>query len=141
MSLLAILGVLSSAIFSGISLLSITLGEIIGERAGIVNLGLEGVLLVSASSGFAVTFVSGSPYLGVLIAMLVGGLMNMILGYLVINRQANQLASGLTLMFFGFGLSALIGKSYVGARIDGLPRIPLPGISNLPTLYLSLIHI
>ena len=80
MSLLALLGVFSSAIFSGISLLYITLGEIIDERAGIVNLGLEGVLLVSASSGFAVTFVSGSPYLGVLIAMLVGGLMNMILG-------------------------------------------------------------
>lgn len=138
MSLLAILGVFSSAIFSGISLLYITLGEIIDERAGIVNLGLEGVLLVSASSGFAVTFVSGSPYLGVLIAMLVGGLMNLILGYLVINRQANQLASGLTLMFFGFGLSALIGKPYVGARIEGLPRIPLPGISSLPTLYTSL---
>ena len=138
MSLLAILGVLSSAIFSGISLLYITLGEIIGERAGIVNLGLEGVLLVSASAGFAMTFVSGNPYLGVLVAMLVGGLMNMILGYLVINRQANQLASGLTLMFFGFGLSALIGKPYVGARIDGLPRIPLPGISDLPTLYTSL---
>lgn len=138
MSLLAILGVFSSAIFSGISLLYITLGEIIDERAGIVNLGLEGVLLVSASSGFAVTFLSGNPYLGVLVAMLVGGLMNMILGYLVINRQANQLASGLTLMFFGFGLSALIGKPYVGARIEGLPRIPLPGISNLPTLYTSL---
>jgi len=138
MSLLAILGVLSSAIFSGISLLYTTLGEIIDERAGIINLGLEGVLLVSASSGFAVTFVSGNPYLGVSVAMLVGGLMNMILGYLVINRQANQLASGLTLMFFGFGLSALIGKPYVGAKIDGLPRIPLPGISDLPTLYTSL---
>lgn len=138
MSLLAILGVLSSAIFSGISLLYTTLGEIIDERAGIVNLGLEGVLLISASAGFAVTYVSGNPYLGMLVAMLVGGLTNMILGYLVINRQANQLASGLALMFFGFGLSAVIGKPYVGAKIDGLPRIPLPGISGLPTLYTSL---
>ena len=58
--------------------------------------------------------------------MLVGGLMNMILGYLVINRKANQLASGLALMFFGFGLSALIGRPYVGAKINGLPRIPFP---------------
>jgi ABC-type uncharacterized transport system permease subunit len=138
MSLLSILGVLSSAIFSGTSLLYATLGEVIGQRSGIVNLGLEGVLLVSASSGFAVTSLSGNPYLGVLAAMLAGGLLNMILGYLVISRQANQLASGLTLMFFGFGLSALIGKPYVGAKIDGLPRILLPGLSDLPRLYTSL---
>jgi len=138
MSLLAILGVFSSAIFSGTSLLYATLGEIIDERSGIINLGLEGVLLVSASVGFAVTSVSGNPYFGVLAAMLAGGLMNMVLGYLVINREANQLASGLALMFFGFGLSALIGKPYVGVKIDGLPRIPLPGLSDLPTLYTSL---
>ena len=138
MSLLSILGVLSSAIFSGTSLLYATLGEVIDQRAGIVNLGLEGVLLVSASAGFAVTSVSGNPYLGVLVAMLAGGLLNMILGYLVISRQANQLASGLALMFFGFGLSALIGKPYVGAKIDGLPRILLPGLSDLPILYTSL---
>jgi simple sugar transport system permease protein len=138
MSLLSILGVLSSAIFSGTSLLYATLGEVIGQRSGIVNLGLEGVLLVSASAGFAVTSASGNPYLGTLVAMLAGGLSNMILGYLVINRHANQLASGLALMFFGFGLSALIGKPYVGAKIDGLPRILLPGLSGVPSLYTSL---
>ena len=138
MSILAILGVLSSAIFSGTSLLYATLGEIIGQRSGVINLGLEGTLLISASAGFAVTYLSGNPYLGMLVAMVVGGLTNMILGYLVIHRQANQLASGLALMFFGYGLSAMIGKPYVGAKIEGLPRIPLPGISNLPTLYTSL---
>jgi ABC-type uncharacterized transport system permease subunit len=138
MSLLSILGVLSSAVLSGTSLLYTTLGEIINERSGIVNLGLEGVLLISASSGFAVTAMTGSPYLGVLVAMLAGGLMNMIIAYLVINRQANQLASGLALMFFGFGLSALIGKPYVGARIQGLPRLLLPGLGSLPPLYTSL---
>ncbi len=138
MSLLSILGVLSSAIFSGISLLYTTLGEVIDERAGIVNLGLEGVLLVSASSGFAVTVLTQNPFLGVLVAVLVGGLMNMILGYLVIHRKANQLASGLALMFFGFGLSALIGKPYVGVKINPLPRIPLPGFGSLPKLYTSL---
>lgn len=138
MTLLSILGVLSSAIFSGISLLYTTLGEVIDERAGIVNLGLEGVLLVSASSGFAVTVWTQNPFLGVLAAVLVGGLMNMILGYLVIHRRANQLASGLALMFFGFGLSALIGKPYVGVKINPLPRIPLPGFGSLPRLYTSL---
>jgi simple sugar transport system permease protein len=138
MSLLSVLGVLSSAIFSGTSLLYTTLGEVIDERAGIVNLGLEGVLLVSASSGFAVTSMSGNPYLGILVAMLAGGLMNLILGYLVITRKANQLASGLALMFFGFGLSALVGKSFVGVKITSLPRFVLPGFASLPLRYSSL---
>jgi len=138
MTLLSILGVLSSAVFSGTSLLYVTLGEVIGQRAGIVNLGSEGVLLVSASSGFAVTVVAGNPYLGMLVAVLVGGVMNMVLGYLVIHRQANQLASGLALMFFGFGLSALIGRPYVAAKITSLPRITLPGLAGLPRLYTSL---
>lgn len=138
MSLLSILGVLSSAIFAGTSLLYTTLGEVIHQRSGIVNLGLEGLLLVSASTGFAVTSVSGNPYLGVLAAMLAGGLFNMVFGYLVISRQANQLASGLAMMFFGFGLSALIGNAYVGDMINGLPRIMLPGLSDLPILWTSL---
>lgn len=138
MTLLSILGVISSAIFSGTSLLYTTLGEVIHERSGIVNLGLEGVLLVSASTGFAVTSLTGNPYLGVLAAALAGGLTNMVLGYLVVTRNGNQLASGLALMFFGFGLSALIGKPYVGAKINGLPRILLPGLSDLPRLYASL---
>jgi len=88
------------------------------------------VLLVSASVGFAVTSQTGNPYLGVLAAMLAGGLMNLLLGFLVITRRANQLASGLAVMFFGFGLSALIGKPYVGARINGLPRFIMPGLSS-----------
>jgi ABC-type uncharacterized transport system permease subunit len=138
MSLLSIAGVLSSAIFSGTSLLYVTLGEVIGERAGIVNLGLEGVMLVSASTGVAVTAETGNPFLGVLAAALAGALMNMVLGYLVIDRRANQLASGLALMFFGFGLSALIGGPYVGAKIHALPRIQLPGLASLPRVYSSL---
>ena len=138
MTLLSVLGVLSSAVFSGTSLLYTTLGEICDQRSGIVNLGLEGVLLVSASAGFAVTYLTGNPYLGVLAAALAGSLMNTILGYLTITRGANQLASGLALMFFGFGLSAWIGRAYVGARITGLPRFPLPGLSALPVLVRSL---
>ncbi len=138
MNLLSILGVLSSAIFSGTSLLYVTLGETIHQRSGIVNLGLEGIMLVSAATGFAVTCISRNPYLGIFTAMITGGLMNMILGFLIITRRANQLASGLALMFFGFGLSALIGKPYVGTRINALPRISIPGLSNLPLLYTSL---
>ena len=138
MALLPLFGILSSAIFSGTSLLYTSLGEVINERSGIVNLGLEGVLLVSASSGFAVTVMFGNPYLGVLAACLAGGLMNMVFGFLVITRKANQLASGLAVMFFGFGLSALIGNPYVGKSIHALPRFELPFLSKLPALYSSL---
>jgi simple sugar transport system permease protein len=138
MALLPLLGILSSAIFSGTSLLYTALGEVINERSGIVNLGLEGVLLVSASSGFAVTVRTGNPYLGVFVACIVGGLMNLLFGFLVITRKANQLASGLAVMFFGFGLSALIGNPYVGKSINALPRFELPILSNFPALYASL---
>jgi ABC-type uncharacterized transport system permease subunit len=138
MSLLSILGVLSSAIFSGTSLLYATLGEVVNERAGIVNLGLEGVLLISASTGFAVTCTTGNPFLGVLAALLAGALVNILFGYLVITRKANQLASGLAVIFFGYGLSALIGKPFVGTSIISLPRYIIPGLSGFPLRFTSL---
>jgi ABC-type uncharacterized transport system permease subunit len=138
MSLLSLLGVLSSTIFSGTSLLYATLGEIVNERAGIVNLGLEGVLLIGASTGFAVTSQTGDPYLGLLAAALAGCLVNILFGYLVVSRKANQLASGLAVIFFGYGLSALIGKPYVGSTIQSLPRYLLPGLDDLPLRYSSL---
>ena len=138
MSLLSLLGVLSSTIFSGTSLLYATLGEVVNERAGIVNLGLEGVLLISAATGYGVTFTTGNPYLGVLAAMLAGGLVNLLFGYLIITRKANQLASGLAVIFFGYGLSALIGKPFIGKMIKSLPRIMLPGLEEFPLRYSSL---
>jgi ABC-type uncharacterized transport system permease subunit len=137
-TLLSILGVISSAIYSGTSLLYVTLGEIIDQRSGIVNLGLEGVLLISGATSVAVTGITGNPFWGVLVAVLAGGLTNLILGYLVVTRRGNQLASGLALMFFGFGTSALIGREYVGQKINGLTRLTPPGLGDLPPRYLSL---
>lgn len=139
MSLLALLGVLSSTIFSGTSLLYATLGEVVTERSGTVNLGLEGVLLISAATGYGVTILTENPFLGVLAAMLAGGLVNMVFGYLIVTRRANQLASGLAVMFFGYGLSALIGKPFVGKMINSLPRYMLPGLGELPLRYTSLV--
>jgi simple sugar transport system permease protein len=116
------LGVLAGAILSGTSLLYATLGETIVERAGIVNLGLEGILLIGASTGFAITSAAGSAYLGVAAAAVAGGAANLIFGWLVVVRRANQLASGLAMMFFGIGVSALVGRPFVGAVISGLPK-------------------
>jgi general nucleoside transport system permease protein len=127
-----ILGLLAGAILSGTSLLYATLGETLVERSGIVNLGLEGVLLVGASAGFAVTVATGSAWIGVLTAGMAGALVNMLFGWLVVTRKANQLASGLAMMFFGFGLSALIGAPYVGAIIVGLPKWRPSWLASVP---------
>jgi ABC-type uncharacterized transport system permease subunit len=125
-----IIGVVASSIMSGTSLLYATLGEIVGERSGVVNLGLEGIMLIGASTGFAATAVTGNPYLGIAAAAFSGAAVNMIFAYLVVGRGANQLATGLTLMFFCFGLSAMIGRPFVGTLITGLPRLPLFGLGS-----------
>ena len=123
-------GVLSSSILSGTSLLYGTLGELIGERAGIVNLGLEGIMLIGAAVGIAATALTGNPYLGIVAAALAGAAANLIFAYVVIGCRANQLAAGLSLMFFGFGVSALVGRPFVGAVIAGLPRLRIPGLGG-----------
>ena len=124
-----IAGIVAGAVMSGTSLLYATLGEIVGERAGIVNLGLEGIMLIGAASGFAATALTGSPYLGIAAAAVAGAAANLIFAYVVVSRRGNQLAAGLSLMFFGFGFSALIGRPFVGALISGLPRLSVPGLA------------
>jgi ABC-type uncharacterized transport system permease subunit len=121
-------GVLVSSITSGTSLLYATVGEIVGERAGVVNLGLEGIMLIGAATGFAAAALTGNPYIGIVAAALAGAAANLIFAYLVIGCRANQLATGLSLMFFGIGLSALVGRPFVGAVINGLPSLPLFGL-------------
>lgn len=126
--------VLTSSIVSGTSLYYAALGELIGERAGVVNLGLEGLMLIGAAEGFAATAMSGDPYLGVVAGGLACLIANLVFAYLVVERRANQLAAGLSLMFFGLGASALIGRPFVGALISGLPRVALIGVGPYDAL-------
>lgn len=132
MELMLLQGILIGAVLSGTSVLYATIGEVMVERTGIVNLGLEGVMLIGACTGFVTTVITGSAAVGLLAAAIAGGLFNMIMGYMVINRGANQLASGLALMFLGLGLTALIGKPFVGSQITGIPDLPVPVLSNIP---------
>lgn len=134
MNELLLVSILSGAILSGTPLLYATLSELIGERAGIINLGLEGVMLIGAVVGFVTTVKTGNPVLGVLAAALGAALFNMIFAFMVISRQANQLASGLALMFCGVGLSALIGAPFIGRQIEGLTTLKIPLLSDLPFL-------
>jgi simple sugar transport system permease protein len=112
-------GLLARAVFFGTPLLYAALGETLGERAGVVNLGLEGLLLVGASVSLAVGAATGDPWIGLGAAAFAGGLTNLIFAWLVVARRANQLASGLSMMFLGFGVSAL-----VGARAGLVPWMP-----------------
>ena len=123
---------LSGSILAGTPLLYATVAELIGERAGIVNLGLEGVMLMGAVTGFVTMVHTGSVGLAILVGALAGALFNMVFAFLVITRRANQLASGLALMFCGVGLSALIGGPYIGSRIAGLPEIRVPVLVDVP---------
>lgn len=123
--LLFILGTAAGAVRSSTSVLYAALGEVIVERAGLVNLGLEGCMAMGACFGFVVAVATGNSSLGLGAAALAGGLYNLLLGFLVVTRRANQLGSGLTLLFFAFGLTALAGAGYVGKRIDGLPDLVL----------------
>lgn len=125
-------GVLSGMIMYGVPLLYTTLGEVIGQRAGMVNLGLEGIMLVGASVGFAVSSATGNPWVGIAAAAVAGSLFNLIYAFLVVTRKANQLASGLAVMFFGMGISAMIGRAFVGGGSKGLARYQIPGISLFP---------
>ena len=123
---------LSGSIVSGTPLLYATLAELLSERAGVVNLGLEGVMLVGAVVGFIATVHTGSAAVGLVAAGLAGGIFNLIFAFVVVRRRANQLAAGLTLMFCGVGLSALMGARYVGSQIAGLPELRVPILADLP---------
>ena len=124
--------ILTGAVRSGTSVLYAVLGETVSEKAGVVNLGTEGCMLMGACIGFIVTFQTGNPWLGVLAAALAGGVLSLAHGYLVIGCGANQLASGLAILFFGLGLTALIGRDYVKQNIVGFNAIPIPFLSDIP---------
>ncbi|MYM23058.1 ABC transporter permease [Duganella sp. FT135W] len=98
-----------------------SMGELVTERSGVLNLGLEGMMLVGAVVGFGVTLTSGSMTLGLIAAMAAGMLMSLVFGFLVLTLQTNQVATGLALTLFGIGVSAFIGRSYVGQTVERMP--------------------
>jgi len=123
---------LASTAGAATPLILASLGELVTERSGVLNLGLEGMMLVGAVSGFAVTLGTGSMTLGLLAAMGAGLLMALIFGVLVLSLQTNQVATGLALTLFGIGLSAFIGHGLAGQTVAPLPHLHFPLLSDLP---------
>jgi general nucleoside transport system permease protein len=123
---------LGSMLSSGTILAIAALGLLINEKAGVVNLGAEGLMLVAAIAGFAVTVHTGSSWLGFLGGMAAGALLAAAFGYLVIWLNTNQYATGLALSLFGVGLSAFVGINYVQAKLPERIQYAIPVLGDLP---------
>lgn len=126
--------ILAAAIRSGTPVLYAVLGELLTERAGVMNLGLEGVMLVGAFAGFSVTHTTGNPYLGLLMAFAAGVLIVLVHAFLTISLGANQVVSGLALTLFGSGLSALLGRNSIGETISGINPTHLFFLGDIPLI-------
>jgi len=106
--------ILITIVTASTPLLLAALGELVVERSGVLNLGVEGMMVMGAATGFAVTATTGSPWLGVIAAALVGALFSTLFGFLTLTIATNQVASGLALTLLGLGLSGMIGEPFVG---------------------------
>ena len=126
--------VLAAAVRAGTPVLFATLGEIFAERAGVLNLGIEGMMLASALAGFAVTAQTSNPWIGAAAAAAAGGCLSVIHAFLSVTLRANQVASGLALTIFGTGMSAFLGRGYVGVPGSGFQATPVPLIAQVPVV-------
>jgi simple sugar transport system permease protein len=109
-------------------------GELVVERAGVLNLGVEGMMIVGAACGFAAAYVTGWTLIGAFAGVLAGALMALVFALLTLGLAVNQVATGLALTILGVGLSGLIGAGLVGARITAAPQLAIPGLTELPLI-------
>lgn len=126
--------VLTGAVRGGTSILYASLGEVVSERAGVINLSTEGSMLAGALAAYATGIATGSPWLGCLAGLVAGGVVAAIFALLVIDRGANQLAVGLVVTFLAIGLTGLFGQDYVGQGVVPLETWAIPVLSELPFL-------
>ena len=131
----AIINILQAGVASGTVLLFATVGELFAERSGVLNLGVEGMMLIGAMSGYSVALATGNPWLGVLVAMLAAGLLSQIHAFIAITLQADQVVSGLALTFLGAGISLVLGEGLSKAgTVSLLPSASIPLLSQIPFL-------
>lgn len=125
---------LDATVRAGTPILFATLGAILNERSGIINLGIEGLMLIGALAGFSGTYLSGSLLVGIILAFCATFIAGSIHALITVQLRGNQIVSGLALTMFGIGITALFGKSMVGLTIDGFKRIAIPGLSQIPVI-------
>ena len=122
----------ASLIVASTPLVLAALGELVVEKSGVLNLGVEGMMIIGAVSGFIVGVETGSAYIGMIAAAIAGALLSLLFAFIVLIMQANQVASGLALTIFGLGLAALMGHPYTGIKSPQIQTISMPFLSDIP---------
>jgi simple sugar transport system permease protein len=125
-----ITGLANATVNASTVLILAGLGEVISERAGVLNLGVEGMMLVGALSGFVVTFVTGSYWIGLGVAIAAGGLMALLHAFLCISLNSDQAVSGIMLTLLGTGLTTYFGNNWSGKSITRFPEVTLPIVGD-----------
>lgn len=127
--------IMQAGVASGTVLLFATLGGILSERAGVIQLGMEGMMLLGAMTAYGVTVSTNNPWLGLLMGMLVGGLLSLIHAFITITLHADQVVSGLSLTFVGTGIALVFGEQLSKAGVISLlPKVSIPLLSQIPIL-------
>ncbi|TCL73745.1 ABC transporter permease [Rhizobium sp. BK251] len=126
--------ILLTIITAATPLVIAAVGELVTERSGVLNLGVEGMMIMGAVGAFAAAQATGSPYIGLLAGIFVGALFSLLFGFLTLTLVANQVATGLALTILGLGASGMLGESHVGAPGIKLPAIVFPFLSEIPFL-------
>lgn len=131
-------GIVGGALRVGVPFLFVSLGECLTEKSGRINLGLEGVLVLSAMAAFGGAYWSGSPWIGVLIGAAAGALLALLHGLLCSLQGVNDVATGIALMLLGTGLAFYLGKPLIQPQAPQLPAIPLGGWSDSQVVQAAL---
>jgi simple sugar transport system permease protein len=124
--------ILHAGLATGTILLFASIGEIFAERSGILNLGVEGMMLLGAMAGFGASLATNNPWLGLAVAMLAGGALSLAHGLVTIHFQADQVVSGLSLTFLGTGLALVLGEGLTGQSPPLIPSFDIPGLAAIP---------
>lgn len=133
--LVFLINIIAAGLRTGTPLLFATLGELITEKAGVLNLGVEGMMLVGALAGFAVSYITGNPWVGVSAGMFAAGLLSLLHALVTVSLRGDQVVSGLALTFVGRGLTAVFGARFVQIRdVARLPNVELSFLANVPIL-------
>ncbi len=125
---------IASIMVSATPILLAAIGEMVVEKAGVLNLGVEGLMIIGAVTGFATAVSTGSPFLGFVAASLAAAIFSMAFGLLTQFLLSNQVATGLGLWMIGLGVSSLVGKSYEGMKSPPTPKLDIPVLSDLPVV-------
>jgi simple sugar transport system permease protein len=126
--------IMVATIAAAVPLIFAGLGELVVEKSGVLNLGVEGMMVVGALCAFIVAAETGYLWLATLVGELAGALMALIFGFITLSLMANQVATGLALTIFGVGLSAFVGQAYTSVALDGIKNLSIPVLSSIPVL-------